>query len=225
MADQHKNMFDVSKLAEIDKNDLYRESDRGCVLVLSSDVENQLEDILKSWFGKSSDLSKKEYKNIFDFAGPLGSFSSKIYICKAIGIINPALHSDLHKVRSIRNEAAHSKESFSLSGDKIKQLILSMEHNHLKEKRLKRYSFCDQHGKKIENEEEPHEALMKARGFLRVDKVNFILTVKNIQLKLFFIKSYSSDIGEHINNMRNKYEDIFTDFIVKNKNPKTDVQN
>ena len=187
LTDQQKNMIDVSKIVEIEKDDLHRESDRGCVLVLSSDVENQLEDILRSWFDKSSDLSKKEYKNIFDFTGPLGNFSSKIYICKAIGIINSSLHSDLHKIRSIRNKAAHSGESFSLSEDQIKQLISSMGHNYLKEKTLKRYSLCDQSGKKIENEEENHETIMKARGYLRVDKVNFILTVRNIQLKLGFI--------------------------------------
>jgi DNA-binding MltR family transcriptional regulator len=212
-------------MVEIDKNDLFRESDRGCVLILSSDVENQLEDILKSWFDNSSDLSTKEYKNIFDFTGPLGSLSSKISICKAIGIINSSLHSDLHKIRSIRNEAAHSKESFSLSDEKIKQLILSMEHNYLKKKQITRYSLCDQSGKKIENTEATHEVLMKARGLLRVDKVNFILTVKDIQLKLRFIEGSSSVIGKSIKGIRNKYEDLFTDFIASNKDPETNIKN
>ena len=72
------NEFDPDKIIEIDKNPLYRESDRGCVLICASDIENILDTLLMEWFKNSSKLSNKEKKIIFDYTGPLGTFSSKL---------------------------------------------------------------------------------------------------------------------------------------------------
>ena len=216
MTKREENEIDFSKIAEIDKDELLRESDRGCVLILASDVENQLEDILRAWFDRSSDLTQKEYKNLFDFTGPLGNFSSKIYICKAIGAIGQSLHSDLHKIRAIRNEAAHSKDSFSLSDDKVKQIISSMDHNFSKSRSIARYSPSDQAGLKSECNVDNHESVMKARGYLRFDKVNFIFTVRNMQIKLGFIGNSAGAMGDSIKVIRNSYETLFSDFILRN---------
>ena len=51
-----KSEFKVETLAAIDENPLYRESDRGCVLICTSDLENNLRDMLKHFFSEASAL-------------------------------------------------------------------------------------------------------------------------------------------------------------------------
>lgn len=47
---------------------------------------------------------------LFDGYGPLGSFSAKIDIAYALGIITEQIFNDLKTIKDIRNEFAHPKE-------------------------------------------------------------------------------------------------------------------
>ena len=204
--------FDLNRIAEIDKDPLKRESDRGCVLILASDVENRLAQMLKDMFQKSNQLSRREKKNIFDYTGPLGTFSSKIYLAKAIGLIDSILHDDIQKIRSIRNMAAHSDESFSLSNDDVKQTIASMHFDHNKTGRLPIYSLQSEED---ESESDPtmSETIMKGYGLLRVDKINFILTVREIQLELSMFHNLSASMGDLIRDFRENEISKIREFI------------
>jgi DNA-binding MltR family transcriptional regulator len=67
---------------------------------------------------------------IFSAYGPLGSFSAKIDMSYCLGFISNGDHAELHRVRRIRNEFAHSLDtSLSFSSqpisDHISQLRLS----------------------------------------------------------------------------------------------------
>lgn len=47
---------------------------------------------------------------LFDYKGPLGTFSAKIDIAYAIGAISPEAHRTLHIMRDIRNDFAHAED-------------------------------------------------------------------------------------------------------------------
>lgn len=180
MADKKEDTeFDISRLVEVDKNPLYRESDRGCVLLLAADIENVLEKIFEAWFKGVGTLSKKIQKDVFDFTGPLGTFSAKITLSRALGIIESKLYSDLQKIRKIRNHAAHSNDDFSLSDPEMKEIVSSMNNQH--RGAITRYSFNDSPDKKETENTETNESFMKGFGLLRADKVDFIIAAKTVQ--------------------------------------------
>ena len=133
--------FNPSNIANIDKDPLMRESDRGCVLVCASDVENLLTNILEGWIRGASGLSKSDWKRLFDYTGPLGTFSSRLEMAKAIGLLDSTLYADINSIRIIRNRAAHGNADFSLSTTENATLITSMNCNYGKKSNIKRYSL------------------------------------------------------------------------------------
>lgn len=144
-----KNEFSIDTLAKIDEDPLYRESDRGCVLICAADLENKLRDLLVQFFSKASALTKSQYKDLFEYTGPLGTFSSLIKISRAIGLLDNSLYSDLEKIRKIRNNAAHSNRSFSLSDTESSSIIRTMHFDWSKLKRIKRYSLVTKKAGKL----------------------------------------------------------------------------
>ena len=115
--------YDLKRLIEIDSDPINRESDRGCVLICASDIENILQRVLLRWFEQQGEFSNAEKKRLFEYTGALGTFSSKFDVLKAMGLIGKEIHTDLHLLRKIRNHAAHSSEGFSLSDDNPKTLL------------------------------------------------------------------------------------------------------
>lgn len=103
--------------------ELAGQSDRACGIVAASMLETVLEQVLRKRFveGKAEEL--------FDVNGPLSSFSAKINIAAAMGIITKAEHRELHTVRKIRNDFAHNlnRSSFGVAPIKthVAQLRLS----------------------------------------------------------------------------------------------------
>ena len=54
---------------------------------------------------------------------PLGSFSARIDLSHRIGLISPRLARDLHLIRRIRNDFAHSFDDLSFSTPEIAQRV------------------------------------------------------------------------------------------------------
>ena len=83
---------------------LSSESDRGCVLVGAAMLDEVLRGIL---LGPLRD-DEETLRALFDAgSAPLSSFSAKIRLCYALGLVSKNTHADLHRVREIRNDAAH----------------------------------------------------------------------------------------------------------------------
>lgn len=80
-------------------------NDREAAILGTSMVDRGLEVALQSKF---VDLSKRQKEVIFEGSGPLASFSSKIKIAHALGLISIRVKEDLEKIRSVRNVFAHS---------------------------------------------------------------------------------------------------------------------
>lgn len=90
---------------------LTNESERGAILIGSSKVENYLRSLIIAILPSK----QKQYTSrLMNYPGPLSSFSGKIELTYAFGIIDKQVYDCLTCLRKIRNEAAHSDEVFSL---------------------------------------------------------------------------------------------------------------
>lgn len=86
------------------RNTLNAETDRGCALMAAAYLENRLELLIKAF------LIEKADDDLFNFNGAFGTFSSKIHVAYALGLIPNNLYKDLDILRRIRNEFAHRAE-------------------------------------------------------------------------------------------------------------------
>lgn len=82
---------------------LHKESDRGKVLISTGFIEEQLKDVLQAFMLKG----KVATELLTSANAPLGTFSSRISACYALGLISDDEHNDLTLVRRIRNDFAH----------------------------------------------------------------------------------------------------------------------
>ncbi len=83
---------------------LFEESDRGCVLVAGAMLDDSLRALFKSFSVDDKSLAKE----LFDRPeATLSSFSSRIHLARALALITHQLYRDLHRVRLVRNMAAH----------------------------------------------------------------------------------------------------------------------
>lgn len=82
---------------------LDKESSRGKVLVSTGFLEEQLKQILLAFM-----LQGQQAEDLLEGGNaPLGTLSSRISACFALGLINQNEHDDLHLIRKIRNDFAH----------------------------------------------------------------------------------------------------------------------
>jgi len=79
--------------------EFYGKSTRAVVILQATMVEGILANAIESVL--HSDLSKTK---LFDFEGPLGTFSAKIAIAYALGIFGPKTKHDLDLIRRLRND-------------------------------------------------------------------------------------------------------------------------
>ncbi len=82
---------------------------QAAVIVGATYVEQRLEALLRVVF---ADIKLGE--SLLEDARTLGSFSAKIDLAKAIGLVDSETASRLHCVRKVRNDAAHSDHSYKL---------------------------------------------------------------------------------------------------------------
>ncbi|WP_300074982.1 MltR family transcriptional regulator [uncultured Ruegeria sp.] len=79
------------------------ESTRGGVLVTCGFLEQQLKDILLAFM-----VGNAATQSLFEGgSAPLGTFSSRIHACHALGLVTEDEYHDLNIIRKIRNEFAH----------------------------------------------------------------------------------------------------------------------
>lgn len=82
------------------------QSDRGVAIIVAAYVDAKLKEVLEAFF--SDNLSKKQSEAIFEGpTAPLGTFSSRIRMAHAMGLIGPKTEHDLHIIRDLRNDFAH----------------------------------------------------------------------------------------------------------------------
>jgi len=116
----------IKQLAELNRinEELQGESDRGCALLCASLLDNYLREVLS----KILVGSKKQLDSLLGFNGPLGSFSSKINIGYAFGLLSQWDVHDLNIIRGIRNDFGHKIESIDFSRRDIADKCNSLKH-------------------------------------------------------------------------------------------------
>lgn len=104
-------------------SELQLETDRGLPLVGAALIDEKLLETLQSFFveGKSSK------RLLAGGNAPLGTLSSRVETCHALGLIDEFECSEISLVRKIRNEFAHSKHGISFGTERIKGLCASLE--------------------------------------------------------------------------------------------------
>lgn len=89
------------------------ESDRGAVLIAAAHVDLHLRGLFETI--APSHMNRTKLKRILDYPGPLSSLSAKADIAYVTRLISEDVHKAIHQLRRVRNDVAHSPESFRLS--------------------------------------------------------------------------------------------------------------
>jgi DNA-binding MltR family transcriptional regulator len=118
-------LLESAKIFILFRRELEKESDRGMALLAAAFLDNQVEEMIKSKLLGND----KHLKQMFQFNGALGTFSSKINLGYSIGLISKSCHNDLDIIRRIRNEFAHSMEIISFGDQKIIDLSNNFQLN------------------------------------------------------------------------------------------------
>ena len=103
--------------------ELQRETDRGLPLVGTAFIDQKLRDTLESFFIDD----KVGSKLLDDPNSPLGSFSSRLDCCYALGLINNYEHTEINLLRKVRNEFAHAKHGINFNSVKIAGLCSTLK--------------------------------------------------------------------------------------------------
>jgi DNA-binding MltR family transcriptional regulator len=77
---------------------LANESDRSVAIVGSAFLDDVLRQMLSFRFVEDDELQH----NLLRESGPLGTFSARIDVAYAIGLIPKSIHQDLHRIREMR---------------------------------------------------------------------------------------------------------------------------
>ncbi|WP_294257240.1 hypothetical protein [uncultured Sphingomonas sp.] len=88
------------------------ETDRGAVIILGSIIEDSLANRIRQNF---VDLTVEEDKRLFGADSPIGTFSSRIKVAYALGIIDREHVKMCDIIRSMRNSCAHSRRDISFA--------------------------------------------------------------------------------------------------------------
>ncbi|MDI4639166.1 MULTISPECIES: MltR family transcriptional regulator [Halomonadaceae] len=86
------------------------EGDRGCALILAANLDNRLRELLIAHFVS---MPCKQQKALFEGTGPLSTFSSRISVSYACGLLAEDEAHDLQLIRKIRNLFAHEEHGWS----------------------------------------------------------------------------------------------------------------
>ena len=159
------NIFSPFEYPEIKKlfsqlfDKLFDESERGAIIIATSHIEDHLTKYIESVL---PDQTLKYKKRLFNYPGSLSSFSAKIELSYAFGLIDKNLFSRLNNLRKIRNEASHDSSAFSL--------------NQLKDQIIEVYNLgplVPEHIKK-----QSIELMMK----VKLDSINSIFDEQNLSI-------------------------------------------
>jgi DNA-binding MltR family transcriptional regulator len=103
---------------------LNEESDRGAALVAAEVLSDALGSLIKSKLVSD----KKLIQVAFSTAGAFGAFSARIDHAFLLGLLPEALRKDLHLLRRIRNEFAHSTDLKSFETHSIKSRCMELNY-------------------------------------------------------------------------------------------------
>lgn len=122
-------------LADLDNDPataVLNETDRGSVILLSTAIEDALLNRIKTGMVA---LTSDESDRMFGPDAPLGSFSAKIKIAYALGLVDRDIVRLCDLLREMRNACAHSGRAISFQDDELAD-VLRVAWRQLSDERL-----------------------------------------------------------------------------------------
>ena len=114
------------------------ESDRGCALMAAAYIDEMLKDLLDAYFVDDSTVSKRLLGN----SGGLSSFSARIDISYALGLLPKNIMRDLSILRKIRNDFAHVSSPVSFTDEAMVSRCLELKCAFVPKEFDARSRFC-----------------------------------------------------------------------------------
>lgn len=108
-----RSLVDLEDSVEQLTTELSHESDRGLVIVLAAMLEEILEEYVRARLRKLDRVPGLADK-LFGAERPLSSFSAKIAMAAALGVIDEDLYRRIDGVRALRNACAHAQVGLRL---------------------------------------------------------------------------------------------------------------
>lgn len=108
---------------------LRHEDERGLVLSLAAFSDEALARLIQAYLREGEAVRKLTT----GFNAPLGTFSSRILMAHALGLISDEQKSDFDYLRKIRNEFAHNWEGVSFATKKVADLASNIRPINLKD--------------------------------------------------------------------------------------------
>jgi DNA-binding MltR family transcriptional regulator len=111
-------MKEEIKILDKQVNKLNNESDRACIILAGSIIDDVLYKIFDRYlvsFPSSNDP-------LFNNNGALSTLSNKIDLAYRFGIISNQMCKSLHSIRKLRNICAHEYESITFNDQKVKDI-------------------------------------------------------------------------------------------------------
>lgn len=106
-------------------SDLVSESDRGAVILAATTIEDMLEwACIARLPGLHSDLAARE--PIFGVNGSAASFSNKIHLAYALGVIDRKARTEIDLIREMRNACAHARKPISFTLPQLQAACLKV---------------------------------------------------------------------------------------------------
>ena len=100
-------------------DELFKESDRACVVLSAAYLDESLRVLLTNYFVDDNKAVKNFIGGPESLTAPLGSFASRITAAYCLGLIDKIQYNDLHTIRKIRNLFAHGLQGLSFEDPKV----------------------------------------------------------------------------------------------------------
>jgi len=147
------------------------ESDRGCVLVGASLLDEALTDGLRRRLSLSAHAVKHAVDPLFRAMGPLSTLSAKIKTAYALGLVTESMFRDLERTRELRNAFAHKQHPVDMLDVAIKAEIALLTTGTAEIDQLQRYDVKSTAGRR------PSASEIAAKGFVKAPKARFTMCI------------------------------------------------
>src|SRR3990167_2233013 len=104
------------------------ESDRACVVLVGSILEDELLNVISNTLNLRDDLTSDDTNALFGPDGALGSFSKRISIAYAFQLIEKPDRDQLTIVREMRNACAHHMGPISFKTPELAAVAKNLMH-------------------------------------------------------------------------------------------------
>jgi hypothetical protein len=109
--------------ADFDRQISSAVDDRGACLLIVAQIDVELDKAIEHKLGR---LTSDVRSELYEQDGPLATFSRKITMAVALGILGPVSRENLRIIRHVRNAFAHAKRPIKYSTPEVSAMCLDL---------------------------------------------------------------------------------------------------